>query len=142
MTLLPVVVERARQTYVHASNCAYSEPKTSPGGPVLCDCGRGNDLPSAFVRALELLTAAESDDSLHRCFYRAALSPLYSAPGAMVTTKAGSKAAGSATATADKCAKCSKAEGTLRCSRCRKVSYCSKECQRAHWKSHKIKCGA
>ena len=29
---------------------------------------------------------------------------------------------------------------TQRCTRCRRVGYCSKVCQRAHWKSHKAEC--
>ncbi|KAI0061804.1 hypothetical protein BV25DRAFT_705738 [Artomyces pyxidatus] len=33
------------------------------------------------------------------------------------------------------------ASGTLRrCSRCQGVSYCSKECQKAHWKEHRLQC--
>jgi len=31
-------------------------------------------------------------------------------------------------------------EGTLRCGRCQLVFYCSKKCQKAHWKTHKPKC--
>lgn len=41
------------------------------------------------------------------------------------------------------CAECHKAgdQSTLSvCSRCRKVFYCSKECQRAHWGTHKTTC--
>lgn len=43
-----------------------------------------------------------------------------------------------------KCISCSKT-GTLEapllcCSRCRVVWYCSRECQRAHWKIHKVYC--
>ncbi|KAI0061827.1 hypothetical protein BV25DRAFT_1826113 [Artomyces pyxidatus] len=35
------------------------------------------------------------------------------------------------------------APGALRrCSQCQMVSYCSKECQKAHWKSHKAECAA
>jgi hypothetical protein len=28
----------------------------------------------------------------------------------------------------------------LCCARCRRIKYCSKECQRAHWKAHKKSC--
>ena len=31
-------------------------------------------------------------------------------------------------------------EATLRCSRCKKVWYCSKECQKKHWPVHKARC--
>lgn len=33
-----------------------------------------------------------------------------------------------------------KALGLRRCSRCRKVAYCSTECQKANWKAHKPEC--
>ena len=40
-----------------------------------------------------------------------------------------------------KCANCG-GNAVSRCSRCRKVSYCSENCQRNHWKSnHKSECG-
>eukprot|EP00741_Cyanophora_paradoxa_P011720 tig00020563_g11324.t1 len=41
------------------------------------------------------------------------------------------------------CAACS-AEGTSlkECGRCRAVSYCNAECQRAHWRQHKAACKA
>lgn len=38
-----------------------------------------------------------------------------------------------------KCAKCSK-EAFKRCSKCKNVWYCSRECQVADWKEHKPKC--
>lgn len=31
-------------------------------------------------------------------------------------------------------------EGTKTCSRCKIVSYCSRECQKKHWKAHKMEC--
>ncbi len=44
------------------------------------------------------------------------------------------------------CANCQKVDTTkafARCSKCRRVRYCSWECQTAHWKNgrHKVKCG-
>ncbi|CAN0435888.1 unnamed protein product [Ectocarpus sp. 13 AM-2016] len=39
------------------------------------------------------------------------------------------------------CSNCGK-DGSLRpCSRCRHVRYCSRDCQRQHWKDHKRDCG-
>lgn len=33
-----------------------------------------------------------------------------------------------------------KVQANLRCSRCRKVFYCSQKCQKAHWSKHKQTC--
>ena len=41
------------------------------------------------------------------------------------------------------CANCATCEGELqKCSRCRSVSYCGRECQRSHWREHKKFCVA
>ena len=39
----------------------------------------------------------------------------------------------------DICATCKKAAET-KCTNCRNVFYCSKECQKKHWKEHKYEC--
>ena len=39
-----------------------------------------------------------------------------------------------------KCAKCSKPCTGQKCSRCKKVTYCSKDCQRDDWRRHKKDC--
>jgi hypothetical protein len=38
------------------------------------------------------------------------------------------------------CAECKKPNATSRCSACKKVFYCSKECQKKHWSQHKKTC--
>ena len=38
-----------------------------------------------------------------------------------------------------KCAQCSNL-GDQRCGKCKQVHYCSKECQKAHWATHKQTC--
>mmetsp|Transcript_89661 Transcript_89661/g.187274 ORF Transcript_89661/g.187274 Transcript_89661/m.187274 type:complete len:95 (-) Transcript_89661:654-938(-) len=39
------------------------------------------------------------------------------------------------------CALCNLQKATLlKCSRCRRIVYCSAECQRADWKSHRLAC--
>ena len=47
--------------------------------------------------------------------------------------------AGSPPTSRDSCASCG-AAAALHCSRCARVKYCSKECQRAHWKTHRPSC--
>lgn len=42
--------------------------------------------------------------------------------------------------TTRKCFVCGKGE-SMRCSACKSVLYCSKKCQKAHWKIHKQTCG-
>jgi hypothetical protein len=38
------------------------------------------------------------------------------------------------------CPNCNVGAGKLRCSRCKQVKYCSRACQKAHWKAHKKLC--
>lgn len=38
------------------------------------------------------------------------------------------------------CGHCSRINAELRCSRCRLVSYCARDCQKADWKKHKKRC--
>ena len=40
------------------------------------------------------------------------------------------------------CVQCSAFGCPNRCSRCKQVWYCSRECQKAHWKVHKPDCRA
>ena len=37
------------------------------------------------------------------------------------------------------CAQCDRV-GDMRCKKCKQVHYCSKECQKAHWATHKQEC--
>ena len=38
------------------------------------------------------------------------------------------------------CGACNHANAPLRCTACKKVRYCGKECQKAHWNEHKSVC--
>lgn len=38
------------------------------------------------------------------------------------------------------CEQCSKVDHAKKCSRCQKVYYCSKQCQKLHWPQHKSNC--
>ncbi|CAM9211239.1 unnamed protein product, partial [Laminaria digitata] len=135
--LLPVAVERARQTYAHAPDCMYSIP--SDASPTVCSCGMGKDLHPAFMESMKSVRALVGGAALTTLFYRAALSPLY-APPEMAAAKG--TAMGSQGGSGVMCAKCGKGASSMLCSRCRKVTYCSKGCQREDWKKHKPECTA
>lgn len=134
--LLPVAVERARQTYTHTADCIYAKP--SDASLTLCSCGKGKDLPPLFMHSVELANAMGGQLPVHPLVYRAALSPLYAPPDASSFVEKVKTAA--AAVSAGKCAKCGKKGKSLICTRCKNISYCSKECQRSHWKTHKPAC--
>ncbi|KAF8551988.1 hypothetical protein OG21DRAFT_1498767 [Imleria badia] len=165
--LLPRLTERCR-TWPHKTSCVYRTPKyqgKTPGEQTLgtwgrqgslCTCGAGvgtETLPKAFEGAAQYLT-------------RAAFGPLFSVPylkevnvpvGGVVWKPRGPRTpATRGTALHDqnvdvgktdtvgvgyRCRSCGK-EGSLTCSRCKRARYCSKACQRAHWKEHKKDCGS
>lgn len=140
-SLLPAAVERARQTYAHSTGCLYTKHGSS--GRTLCSCGKGKDLPPAFVKLIKPSDeiGREHGVVVHSLFHRAALSPLFvpsEKHSALPVQNGGSAAAGGDLM---KCAKCGKGGKLMQCARCHKVAYCSKECQRQHWKSHKPACG-
>lgn len=131
--LLPFAVERARQTYSHTDDCIY----TKAGGPsdMLCSCGKGKDLPSTFVESMKPASKLGKKAVVHDSVYRAALSPLLASPAKFSAPELTRK---HAAVTA--CGKCGKGGKNKQCARCHKVAYCSRECQRLHWKVHKSSC--
>ncbi|KAJ7187249.1 hypothetical protein C8R46DRAFT_1059250 [Mycena filopes] len=38
------------------------------------------------------------------------------------------------------CGNCSKRTGSRKCSRCKMMTYCDRDCQAAHWPTHKLHC--
>ncbi|CAM9358762.1 unnamed protein product [Scytosiphon promiscuus] len=141
-SLLPAVVERARQTYAHAVDCSYN--KRSEVRPRLCKCGRGEDLPRGFMLPIRTARAVGEGPPLHTLVYRAALSPLYAPTETACLPPVGeTPGAGdgrNVIGHAQKCAMCGKGGRSMKCSGCHAVSYCSKECQRKDWKRHKPAC--
>lgn len=132
-SLLPVAVERARLTYAHTAECEYTRLR-GPGG-TLCSCGEGRDLPPTFEDSLNQVDS--SGRLMHPVFYRAALSPLF-----VPAEKFSAKPLKTGPA-AVRCKQCGKGGNALMtCARCRKVAYCSKDCQRLNWKTHKCICSA
>ena len=143
--MLAVFVERCR-SWSHRSSCEYRVKKSIPlstdyGVDPLCTCGKGK---------VELDKAKDSTGifKLKDYAYRAAISPCYGLPfveqlhDSTQFTDVKSNPSQSGEALCNTCSKERTASGEelLKCAGCGKVRYCSKECQRADWKSHKGLC--
>ncbi|KAK3333065.1 hypothetical protein B0T19DRAFT_381678 [Cercophora scortea] len=147
--MLPAYVERCR-TWSHRSDCEYLADgarvplSVENGQAVLCTCGNG-----AVPQIRELKYAA-------KYAVRAAISPLF--PCSLVDEAydggdlnddiplpGGPPAPAPAAARTGGCLACGRDKARdgseLRtCAKCRKAKYCSRSCQRAHWKKHKSQC--
>lgn len=129
--------------HVHSKDCVASSPTTHGSGDrTLCECGRGKDVPPIFVESMKSLELDGENILELSCFYRAAVSPLYNPPGMMLPVGVEVLAGKHPEAgTATNCSMCGKEGAAMRCSRCKRARYYSKECQRLDWKSHKPACG-
>jgi MYND finger len=62
------------------------------------------------------------------------------------TTTTGTATAGTATAVEGtamyRCGFCDKSSATNKCGNCKNIHYCSRSCQKSHWKTHKAVCRA
>ena len=136
---LPSLVERCR-TWSHRAGCEYKKKgatvplSVEDGKQLLCSCGNGK-LPSGFVGLPEWDKAAPNA-------VRVAISPTFAVP--FVEDVADTSAFGPAVAE-DRCQMCGKARaadgGSLkRCQRCHEAKYCSAECQKKDWKTHRMEC--
>ena len=150
--LLPALAERCR-TWKHLPTCEYLlqgipaymeglEFETSP----LCSCGKGKDL-GIFGTRPEL-------KEFHSEATRIALSPLFSSSflnifreeadveNANIGSSLKSPLASEASQSLTQCANCSGPgqPSLLFCSVCKKTKYCSRTCQKSHWKTHKLYC--
>jgi hypothetical protein len=154
-SVLPAMVERCRATWAHREDCAYgigSEQRiplsVESGKNPLCTCGNGQ-LPPGFV----------SEDmpgwnAVVKYAVRVAVMPLFSIPYVekcekpmwRLGTEYGTQMATAAAAGMDECCVCGRdkarngTSGLLICGRCRRIKYCSRECQREDWKEHKKWC--
>ena len=138
--LLPAFAERCR-TWKHGPNCEYLAGKKVPLSleyyrDLLCSCGKGKDVTPEFRKeeawklAIPYVT-------------RVAIGPLYGVPYA---EDVGRFVAGLGAAKPSEPEKrCQKCGGLgkpklLVCGSCKSVSYCSVDCQKADWKTHKGTC--
>jgi hypothetical protein len=156
--LLPAFAERCR-TWSHKQTCEYAVKGDAPLGVELgqnpmCSCGEGVRL-GAFAKE-------QRWKKLAPFVTRGAISPLFAVSymeivGAHIPEKllqntlqgdTGSLGAiiespiiRDGGATPPSCAHCGTTDKQLlKCSRCKDVSYCGRECQTAAWKSHKVHC--
>ena len=138
--LLPAFAERCR-AWKHGQNCEYLARKTIPlsleyDEDPLCSCGKGKDVTPEFRKEKAWKSAIPY-------VTRIAISPLYSVP---YVENVGRFVAGLVTAKPREPEKqCQKCGGLgkpklLICSGCKGVSYCSANCQKADWKTHKGTC--
>jgi hypothetical protein len=151
--LLPALAERCR-TWKHLPTCeyllkgipAYMEGLEFEASP-LCSCGKGKDLGTFGTR--------HEWKELHSEATRIALSPLFSPSFIKPPKKADAKNANIGSSSSLKspaseapqslitqCANCSGPgqPSLLSCSACKQTKYCSRTCQKSHWKTHKLHC--
>ena len=160
--LLPSFVERCR-TWEHKPNCAYVVHRKIPLSTAhsevpICDCGKGK-VTDAFRHRKEwspflpYVTRAAISPLFAVSFLESVAGNLKNLLGlADAGTAARYRAAGSASVSSDgqqaglsRCGACKtvlSAERPMICSRCKKVAYCSRDCQTKDWKAHKQSCKA
>ncbi|OSX58701.1 hypothetical protein POSPLADRAFT_1153063 [Postia placenta MAD-698-R-SB12] len=127
--LLPALAERCRRAWDHGEQCEYRAHNKIPlslerYSDPLCSCGRGKETEG--VRGIENWAPFLPHST------RIALSPLFSVPYDGDALKDPHES----------CCGCG-GEGKpklLLCSGCKMANYCSRECQKENWKSHRSAC--
>ncbi|KAJ3839140.1 hypothetical protein F5878DRAFT_680019 [Lentinula raphanica] len=124
--LIPAFVERCR-SWSHGANCEYKAMGRIPlteemdENPI-CSCGEGKNVDEMSKVALWKPFA--------RYATRIAISPLFAVSYLEPILR---------DINSRRCLCCRK-KGKFECGGCRKVRYCSQECQRKDWAAHKKKC--
>lgn len=141
--ILPSLAERCR-TWSHGAKCEYKRKNaTIPlslehGKQLLCSCGNGK-LPDNFVGLPEWDNAAPNA-------VRVAISPTYAVHFVEeVVDQSLISQMESMSVDKERCRTCGKPDGTggvslKKCLRCMKAKYCSGECQKKDWKTHRMEC--
>lgn len=128
--LLPAWAERCR-SYPHKTSCEYTVAGHIPlsvdkGQRCLCSCGNG-EFPTRYLHGSPIW------GGLLRHAVRIAISLVF------YSSLVDDDFMGSDRA--ERCQKCNSQASSLKhCSGCHSVRYCSKDCQRKDWKSHRPNC--
>ncbi|KDQ54528.1 hypothetical protein JAAARDRAFT_135381 [Jaapia argillacea MUCL 33604] len=132
--LLPALVERCRSSWAHGDKCEYLAKGTIPLTDdmdtyldPLCSCGRGKGVEG--MRKVGLWKPFAPHVT------RIAVSPLFAVSYLETVARHPD---------AHKCCVC-RGRGKPKmhmCSSCKKVRYCSRECQKKDWNDHKPRCKA
>ena len=142
--------ERCR-SYLHVETCLEHQQQTQAHcqvDPALqelllatCRCGLGVNATDAGVAAWQALTPFATRVAISPLFQSPCIEPLAgdTEPFRQPTSGAVSGAVGG---TIGACARCQKppVQKHLLCGRCKRVTYCSKDCQTVHWPIHKQQC--
>jgi hypothetical protein len=152
--LLPAFSERCR-TWKHLGTCEYrikGIPAEVDGIDIspLCSCGRGKNLGSfANVPDWKLLRGQATrvaigplfSSSMENLRVREEMDAIDSQKSCAQPPQAGGSTS-SSSSTVPQCAKCGgPGKPTLQmCSICKTTKYCSRDCQKNDWKTHKLHC--
>ncbi|KAH7906338.1 hypothetical protein BJ138DRAFT_1094271 [Hygrophoropsis aurantiaca] len=137
--LLPAVTERCR-SWRHKESCEYIAKGIIPLSTEytedpICTCGRGLGSRAALPKEFQAFAPFAT---------RAALSPLFAVSyleNVIGTELSGKLATGKQPQVRPPvCGVCGKEGKQLACSKCHNVRYCSPDCQRKDWKTHKMAC--
>ena len=139
--LLPLFIERCR-AWEHKANCEYLTQNSAPLHPgassdqnkvPYCSCGMGVGTEVLRKRYGNATATYATRAAISPLFFVSYLEKVGVPNDSAPSTEAPSTSAG--------CRACGKEVKPLSsCGRCKKVKYCSKECQVQDWKTHKKDC--
>ncbi|CAG8017467.1 unnamed protein product [Penicillium olsonii] len=143
---IPAWAERGR-SWSHKPSCEYRSKGTIPlsigfGARILCSCGEGQ-LPPGFMPDFPGWKAL-SKHAVRVSISPAFTSALVEGPLDLSSSGFAAKPPGEKKDGCRVCDNACKPDGSdlMNCSRCHTAKYCSRDCQRADWKEHKLVCKA